>query len=141
MRHCHPNLSTQPLSRFASLVKLYQRGYLVLFGGFFEQAHDVKFFNDLYTYEFSTNAWVHHEFSRLAQLPLPRSAFNFALGSSDTAVLHGGFTKIKNPNPGLKQESKTFVDAWTVNLKPISEGKLPIWERMSKKGASPGGRR
>ena len=116
------------------------RGYLVLWGGFFSQSNEIRFFNDLYTYEFSSNTWTKHEYSHLAQVPMPRSAFNFALGTADVAVMSGGYVKIKNSNPGSVQESKTFTDSWTINLKPVLEGKPPTWERMTKKGMWPSAR-
>ena len=88
------------------------RGYIVLFGGFFEQAHDIRFFNDLWVYEFSSNAWTQHAYGKLAQVPQPRSAFGFAC-EGDAAVLSGGFAKVKNPTPGSKVREGEDRGVWS----------------------------
>ena len=84
-------------------------------------------------------------YSKLSTRPPPRSAFAFGLDStSDIAFVYGGFSKLKSTAPGTKAEGKIHSDLWSLNLKPIPQlmeqnghGKLPSWDKLSKKGDAP----
>ncbi|GMI30818.1 hypothetical protein TeGR_g3627 [Tetraparma gracilis] len=117
------------------------RGHLVLFGGFFESKTTTRWYNDVWTYSFSSSRWTNHPFSPLAQQPAPRSGCSLGCDPAGTcAFVAGGFTKLKNPAPGSCAESKTYSDAWRLDLAPILDGRGPVWERLAKKGAQPGPR-
>mmetsp|Transcript_15274 Transcript_15274/g.22488 ORF Transcript_15274/g.22488 Transcript_15274/m.22488 type:complete len:850 (+) Transcript_15274:146-2695(+) len=118
------------------------RHYMIIFGGFYEALRETKWYNDLHVWDFQTNTWTEMVYSKLATIPPPRSAFNFGLmaSKSDQAFVFGGFSKLKNPAPGSRAEGKTHTDCWALNLKPILQGKVPTWDRLSRKGEYPSSR-
>jgi N-acetylneuraminic acid mutarotase len=118
---------------------LVWRHYMIIFGGFFEAVRETpRWYNDLHVYDFSTNSWIECKYSALASIPPERSAFNFGMFTgSDVAFVSGGFSKLKNPTPGSKAEGLTFTDCWALHLKNLENGKIPTWEKMSKKGEYP----
>ena len=118
---------------------LVWRHYMIIFGGFFEAVRETpRWFNDLHVYDFSTNSWIECKYSSLATLPSERSAFNFGIfQGTDVAFVSGGFSKIKNPAPGTKAEGMTYTDCWALHLKNLESGKIPTWEKISRKGEYP----
>ena len=116
------------------------RHYMLIFGGFFEALRESpRWFNDLHVYDFSTNSWIDCTYSKLASIPPERSAFNFGIytGGSDVAYVTGGYSKLKNPAPGTKAEGLVHTDYWALHLKGLESGKIPKWERLSRKGEYP----
>jgi len=116
------------------------RHYMIIFGGFYEAVREApRWFNDLHIYDFSTNSWIECNYSKLATIPPERSAFNFGLlsGTTDIAYVSGGYSKLKNPLPGTKAEGRIHTDCWALHLKGIESGKIPTWERISRKGEYP----
>lgn len=119
---------------------LVWRHYMLVFGGFFEAVKETpRWFNDLHIYDFSTNTWIECTYSKLAIIPPERSAFNFGLigGNSDIAFVSGGYSKLKNPAPGSKAEGRVFTDCWALHLKGLESGKIPTWEKVTRKGEYP----
>lgn len=112
---------------------------MIIFGGFFEAVRETpRWYNDLHVYDFSTNSWIECKYSTLASIPPERSAFNFGIFTgTDVAFVSGGFTKVKNPTPGTKAEGITYTDTWALHLKNLESGKVPSWERLSRKGEYP----
>jgi hypothetical protein len=51
----------------------------VMFGGFYESMRDSKWFNDLYFFDFHTEAWTLIEFPSTSLLPCPRSGHQVLL--------------------------------------------------------------
>ena len=114
------------------------RHYMVLFGGFFEALRETRWYDDLWVFDFSANAWTEMTYSKLATTPPARSAFSFCLSpSGDTAFIYGGYSKLKNPAPGTKSEAKVHNDCWALHLKGIASGRLPTWDRISRRGEYP----
>jgi len=112
------------------------RHYMILYGGFYEALKETKWFNDLWVFDFATNTWTEQKYSKLSTIPEPRSAFSFAIHtSSDTAILYGGFSKLKNP--GKSDETKVHSDCWALHLKPLTQNKVPTWDRLKRKGTFP----
>ena len=117
---------------------LVWRNCMILLGGFYEAMRETpRWFNDLWVYNFASNMWKECNFSKLATVPDARSGFVFGLHLPDTAFLHGGFSKIRNP--GDLSEGKIHTDAWSLNLKPLESGDdaLPVWNRLTRKGEYP----
>ncbi len=116
------------------------RHYMLIFGGFYEAVREApRWFNDLNVYDFSTNSWIDCKYSKLASIPPERSAFNFGIygSGSDVAYVTGGYSKLQNPAPGTKAEGRVHTDYWALHLKGLENGKLPTWERLSRKGEYP----
>lgn len=109
--------------------------YMIVFGGFYEALRDTRWYNDVCVLDLQTLTWMDIPHSKLASRPEARSACNVGL-KGDTAVIHGGYSKLKNPT--TKAEAKVHTDAWLLHLKPILQGKPPTWERLSNrhKGSS-----
>ncbi len=112
---------------------------MIIFGGFFEAVRETpRWYNDLNVYDFSKNSWIECKYSPLASLPPERSACNFGIfQGTDVAFVSGGFAKIKNPAPGTKAEGITYTDCWAIHLKNLENGKIPTWEKVSRKGEYP----
>mmetsp|Transcript_16016 Transcript_16016/g.34847 ORF Transcript_16016/g.34847 Transcript_16016/m.34847 type:complete len:872 (-) Transcript_16016:57-2672(-) len=114
------------------------RHYMVLFGGFFEALRETRWYDDLWVFDFSSNSWTEMTYSKLATTPPARSAFSFCLSpSGDTAFIYGGYSKLKNSAPGTKSEQKVHSDCWALHLKGIASGRLPTWDRISRRGEYP----
>ena len=114
------------------------RHYMVMFGGFFEALRETRWYNDLWIYDFPANAWQEMSYSKLATIPAPRSAFDFCLSpTGDTAYIYGGYSKLTNPAPGTRAEAKVHNDCWALHLKGITSGRLPTWDRVSRRGEYP----
>mmetsp|Transcript_18729 Transcript_18729/g.28449 ORF Transcript_18729/g.28449 Transcript_18729/m.28449 type:complete len:817 (+) Transcript_18729:106-2556(+) len=118
---------------------LVWRHYMIIYGGFYEALREApRWFNDLHVYDFSTNSWIECSYSKLATIPPERSAFNFGIAlGSDVAFMSGGYSKLKNPEPGTKAEGLVHTDCWALHLKGLESGKNPTWERISRKGEYP----
>ena len=71
-----------------------------MFGGFYESMRDSKWFNDLYFFDFHTEAWTLVEFPSTALLPCPRSGHQvtpmkrrcFAFTAVRSVIAHFGCT-------------------------------------------------
>lgn len=103
------------------------RGYMVLFGGFYEQKRDMQWFNDTYIYSFQEEKWhqVHHK--PLAHLPRVRSGHQMIVSPSDDCIfLYGGFSKEKmalqkqgQPMDSSRKEAHIHDDLWILDLKSV----------------------
>lgn len=112
------------------------RNFLVLFGGFYEAAREVKWYGDLYVMNFQDLKWRKIEFSPLAVQPAPRSGHQIAvLENSGQLFLYGGYSKVKNV--GAKSEGKVHTDMFVLNLMPLVTGASPVWDKIGKKGIPP----
>jgi hypothetical protein len=79
------------------------RGYIVLFGGFYEALREVRWYNDAYLFSFSDSRWTQLQYKPHSQLPKPRSGFQMIAHSAEDAVyIYGGYCREKSP--GQKQE-------------------------------------
>ena len=115
--------------------------YMVVFGGFYEALRETRWFNDVCVLDLQTNTWLDIPHSKLGTRPEERSACCVGISpGGDTAIIHGGYSKLRNPT--AKSESKVHNDSWILHLKPILQGKPPMWERLfiRGKGSSPTGR-
>ena len=72
------------------------RDKLAVFGGFFDNLRDVKYYNDLYLFDLGLYKWSRVPVEPGASVPLPRSGCQFvAHPSSDAAIVFGGYFKKK----------------------------------------------
>ena len=120
---------TAPTARSGHAAFVWKH-YMIVFGGFYEALKDTRWYNDVCVLDLQTLQWLDIPHSKLTSRPEARSACNVGL-KGDVAVIHGGFSKLRNPT--TKAESKVHTDAWLLNLKPILQGKPPTWERLSSR--------
>lgn len=126
------------------------RGYLVLFGGFYEAMRELKWFNDLYFYSFQEERWTQVKYKPSAQVPRARSGVQMFVHSVEEVLyIYGGFSKEKLP--GVTKEGRVHEDMWVLNLKSLLAttgssavgGKTSldtskaVWQRVSRKGHFP----
>ncbi|GJP80209.1 hypothetical protein CLOP_g10436 [Closterium sp. NIES-67] len=77
--------------RFHHFKVLYKQRIL-LFGGFYDNLRDVRYFNDLHVLDLTDMKWAEVKPKPGAAWPSPRSAFQFA-AHQDEVFLYGGYFK------------------------------------------------
>ncbi len=78
--------------------------YLVIFGGYYDNLRNCRFFNDVYLFNLETQQWDEIKFTStgLIDQPSPRSACQMAVcAKNNSIVVYGGFSKEK-----LKKEKE-----------------------------------
>jgi N-acetylneuraminic acid mutarotase len=108
--------------------------FLILFGGFYDQAHETKYFDDLWVFDTAEFTWKCIEMSD--PKPSPRSGFSFFL-FGDNLVLYGGYSKVFKK--GTRTVGVQHVDAWMLKLN--EDFKNLKWERRKKVGGVHPGQR
>ncbi|KAL8195048.1 UNVERIFIED_CONTAM: kelch domain containing 4, partial [Gekko kuhli] len=106
------------------------RRQLVVFGGFHESARDYIYYNDAYTFNLDTFAWVKLAPSGMA--PSPRSGSQLATTPEGNVLIYGGYSK---------QRIKKDVDKGTLHtdmflLKAEGSDKW-MWNRLTPSGVKP----
>jgi len=129
---------------------LVWRGYIVLFGGFYEALREVRWYNDFYLYSFAEERWTNIPYKAHSQIPKQRSGVQMSINQIDDIIyIYGGYSKEKVA--GQKKEGKVHEDMWCLNLKPLlgtagsstSGGRVSIdtskavWQKITKKGHYP----
>jgi hypothetical protein len=136
------------------------RGYIVLFGGFYEALREVRWYNDLFLFSFQDERWTGVPYRPHSQVPKARSGFLMTVyAQDDTIFVHGGYSREKvmvtQKTSGGQQQKKSMEgvvhqDTWVINLKPAisaaatataAKGKLDTsklsWQRIARKGTPP----
>ena len=109
----------------------------ILFGGFYDTGREVRYYNDVWEFNFEKNEWKCRCVGGEDALgPTPRSACHVTV-HEDEFILYGGYCK--NVELGAKEEDtsergKTFDDAWKLDLKTWR------WEKMKRQGLAPSAR-
>ncbi|XP_077166239.1 kelch domain-containing protein 4 isoform X2 [Paroedura picta] len=103
---------------------------LMVFGGFHESARDYIYYNDAYTFNLDTFAWVKLAPSGMA--PSPRSGCQLATTPEGHILIYGGYSK---------QRIKKDVDKGTLHtdmflLKAEGSDKW-MWTRLTPSGVKP----
>lgn len=113
------------------------RHFFVVFGGFHDTVRETRYFNDIHILNTKTLHWVRIDSSKYESCPSPRSGVQMVLcPNSDRIFIYGGYSKIRDNSKN--SIGKTHSDCWFLDMKPfLNEGRLPIWERISKKGNPP----
>lgn len=97
------------------------RNFIVLFGGFYEAAKDVHWYNDLYFYSLAEECWTKVVYKPLSPVPRARSGMQMILHTSDESIfISGGYSKEKLA--GMKNEGYTHADMWVLQLAPVVSG-------------------
>jgi N-acetylneuraminic acid mutarotase len=132
------------------------RGYMVLFGGFYEQKRDMNWYNDTYIYSFQEEKWNQVHYKPLAHTPRVRSGHQMVVYTVDDCIyMYGGFSKEKMAlQDATRKEAHIHDDMWMLDLKPvlglnkekdkkdkakdnIFDADKAIWSKLSKKGINP----
>ena len=77
---------------------------IVLFGGFFDNLRETKYFNDLWLFSFDTYQWTEAARDPSGICPSPRSGFQMVT-YGDSVFLYGGYSKIVGSG-GKKKDKK-----------------------------------
>ena len=81
--------------------------YLVIFGGYYDNLRNCRFYNDTYLFNLETERWDEMKWTStgLTDCPAPRSACQLTLcAKNNTIVMYGGFSKEK-----LKKERERGI--------------------------------
>lgn len=131
---------------------VHVRDQLLVFGGFFDNLRDVKYYNDLYLFDLTLHKWTHITPEPGAPVPSPRSGFQLAVdptGGADSqglVLLYGGYFKKKvamqqfdsHKDKSMVEELSDvgveYRDLWTFDP---STGR---WDTAKKSGAAPSAR-
>ncbi|CAM9106705.1 unnamed protein product, partial [Ectocarpus fasciculatus] len=131
------------------------RGYIVLFGGFYEALREVRWYNDLYIFSFQEERWTNVTYRPHSQTPKARSGFLMSVHALDDVLyVHGGYSREKRTATGPSGQKKKATegvvhqDTWMMNLRPAlsagagaAKGRLDAsrltWQKVSKKGTAP----
>jgi hypothetical protein len=72
--------------------------FLIVFGGYYDNLRNCKFYNDTHLFNLETNQWEEIKFSTtgLIDIPCPRSACHFiTCNKNNNVIVYGGFSKEK----------------------------------------------
>ena len=81
--------------------------YLIVFGGYYDNLRNCRFYNDTHLFNMDTNQWEVIKFSAngLLEQPSPRSACHLIpCAKNNTVLVYGGFSKEK-----LKKEREKGI--------------------------------
>lgn len=99
--HSHASLMalTPRLDRVQGHRMVHVRESLVVFGGFFDNLREVKYYNDCYLFDLSLYKWTRLTPEPTAPVPSPRSGFQLSadgsVGGAGVVLLYGGYFKKK----------------------------------------------
>ena len=109
----------------------------ILFGGFYDNGREVKYYNDVWEFDLEKCEWKCRCVGGDAALgPSPRSACHVAV-HEDTFVVYGGYCKNVDDDEKDDERSErgtTFSDAWSLDLKTWK------WEKLKRQGLAPSAR-
>lgn len=121
-----------PSARSGHRVALWKRA-AVLFGGFYDNALETRYFDDLWvlTGLEADGAWTQVMFPPHTEKPHPRSGHTVAV-HNDEFFLYGGFYTNK-VNRFQRAEATVFHDLWSVDL----AAPTPMWTKIRLAGIPP----
>jgi hypothetical protein len=148
-----------PSARSGHRMCLYQH-YVLLFGGFYDNGFDVKYYNDLWAYDITINRW--ESIGNPNQGPSPRSACQMQV-HQDALYVYGGYFRSPDIEDAEIDRAKVYSDMWRLPLGggawsshhhvaagntntnnntnvPASTSSVLRWEKLSKAGMAPGPR-
>jgi hypothetical protein len=110
------------------------RSSILLFGGFYDTGHDVKYYNDAYLFDINEQKWTklgEDKKGDNGNWPSPRSAVGLAV-FEDTAFVYGGFTKSGRCLSSSDDSRGTVhVDLWSLDLRSN------VWSKVRRAGVPP----
>eukprot|EP00882_Tetradesmus_deserticola_P027133 GHRQ01030000.1.p1 GENE.GHRQ01030000.1~~GHRQ01030000.1.p1 ORF type:complete len:390 (+),score=173.56 GHRQ01030000.1:29-1171(+) len=109
------------------------KGRALLFGGFYDNGRDVKYYNDLWQLDLSEMAWTSLGSPGQHPWPAARSGCQMMV-AGDTLFMYGGYVKDKDDEDEDLEHGKAHDDMWALDLTSHT------WERIKKVGMAPGPR-
>ncbi|RNA43852.1 kelch domain-containing 4 [Brachionus plicatilis] len=111
--------------------------HLVLFGGYYDNLRNCKFYNDTFLFNLETNQWEEMKFTASNDPPSPRSACQLNVcAKNNTVVIYGGFSKEK-----LKKDREKGIvhsDMYVLACDTKKNDKVEwCWKRAKQSGAKP----
>lgn len=139
-------LKNGPSSRSGHRMLLWKRN-AVVFGGFYDNAQECRYFNDLWLLSQleGVGQWTQYRVAPGSDLPNARSGHTMGV-HQDTLYLYGGYSTARF-NRFKKSEATVHHDLWTIKLLPqntqpaVPTGEadldLPIWQKIRLGGVPP----
>ncbi|KPA77763.1 hypothetical protein ABB37_06601 [Leptomonas pyrrhocoris] len=132
-----------PSSRSGHRMALWKRN-AVLFGGFYDNAQECRYFDDLWTLSLLDGAgrWAQVKTAPAAEVPHARSGHSIGV-YQDQLFVYGGYSTQKF-NRFKKSEATVHHDLWMIRLQQGEEeqgaregGSLPMWTKIRLGGVPP----
>ncbi|KAK7198292.1 Galactose oxidase, central domain (DUF4110) [Novymonas esmeraldas] len=130
-----------PSSRSGHRMALWKRS-AVVFGGFYDNAQECRYFDDLWILSGLDGAgrWSQVKTAPLTDTPHARSGHSIGV-YQDQLFVYGGYSTQKF-NRFKKSEATVHHDLWTIALQPerdgaTGEGPLPVWTKIKLGGVPP----
>jgi hypothetical protein len=121
-----------PSARSGHRIATWKRD-AVLFGGFYDNALESRYFDDLWVLSNldADGQWNPVSVPPHAEKPHPRSGHSIAVHKDDVFVYGGFYTS--RVNRFQKAEATVFHDLWTINL----ASQQPLWQKVKLAGIPP----
>ncbi|KAG5482457.1 hypothetical protein CUR178_05596 [Leishmania enriettii] len=135
------NLKGGPSSRSGHRMVLWKRN-AVMFGGFYDNAQECRYFDDLWILSNLDGAgrWSQVKTAPMTDLPHARSGHSMSV-YQDELFVYGGYSTQKF-NRFKKSEATVHHDLWMITLQQekvdaSGEGPLPVWIKVRLGGVPP----
>ncbi|GJP85577.1 hypothetical protein CLOP_g15686 [Closterium sp. NIES-67] len=126
------SLKGAPSPRSGHRMVLYKQRIL-LFGGFYDNLRDVRYFNDLHVLDLTDMKWAEVKPKPGAAWPSPRSAFQFA-AHQDEVFLYGGYFKDHAKDADGRDRGVVLSDLWLLDPRSFE------WNKVKRLGSPPSAR-
>ncbi|KAG0324823.1 hypothetical protein BG000_002032, partial [Podila horticola] len=124
----------KPTARSGHRMTLWKH-FLVMFGGFYDNYVDTRYYDDLWVFDTLEYKWIKVELPDQMIKPAARSGFSF-IPCNDGVILYGGYCK--EYTKGQRPKGVVHTDTWL--LKMNVDPKLIRWEKKKKSASSPSAR-
>ncbi|KAK3809541.1 MAG: galactose oxidase, partial [Benniella sp.] len=127
-------VKVKPSSRSGHRMTLWKH-FIVLFGGFYDNYVDTRYYDDLWVFDTLEYKWTKVELPDQMIRPAARSGFSF-IPCNDGIILYGGYCK--EYTKGQRPKGIVHTDTWL--LKMNADVKQIRWEKKKKSGSAPSAR-
>ncbi|KAH7046148.1 galactose oxidase [Linnemannia elongata] len=124
----------KPTARSGHRMTLW-KNFLVMFGGFYDNYVDTRYYDDLWVFDTLEYKWTKVELPEQMIRPSARSGFSF-IPCNEGVILYGGYCK--EYTKGQRPKGVVHTDTWL--LKMHQDPKMIRWEKKKKSGSAPSAR-
>ncbi|KAF9096930.1 hypothetical protein BGX29_008345 [Mortierella sp. GBA35] len=124
----------KPTARSGHRMTLW-KNFLVMFGGFYDNYVDTRYYDDLWVFDTLEYKWTKVELPEQMIRPSARSGFSF-IPCNEGVILYGGYCK--EYTKGQRPKGVVHTDTWL--LKMNADPKMIRWEKKKKSGSAPSAR-